>query len=298
MLLSPTLFHTISVIKPRSSRHLKQRFTMDPASIEAIKNQERLIEKEIADKIPFVSDKVSIQELKNDYQMDDFIYQNKINNLEKDYGYLRRTRPDGNCFFRAFGFAYFESLLNDLDKEQLNKFIKFTRTSKDELIKLGLPSVTIEDFFDVFLEVLLNIQDGVIKTSKDLLEKFCDQATSDYIVVYFRLITSGYLQQNAETFTNFIVGASSILDFCKTEVEPMYKESDHIHVVAITSALKVCTRIVYMDRGGSSTSEVGDLSVNAHDFYPEEDQRQQDPPMKPRIHLLYRPGHYDVLYAR
>lgn len=258
---------------------------MDPASIEAIKNQERLIEKEIADKIPFVSGKVPIQELKNDYQVDD-IYQKKIEHLEGDYEFLRRTRPDGNCFFRAFGFAYFESLLHDTNHDELDKFIKFTKTSKDDLIKLGLPSVTIEDFFDVFLEVLTNIKDKQIKTSDELLERFCEQATSDYIVVYFRLITSGYLQQNAETFANFIVGASSIVDFCKTEVEPMYKESDHIHVVAITSALKVCTRIIYMDRGSSANS------VNAHDF------PEQDPPAKPRIHLLYRPGHYDVLYLR
>lgn len=265
---------------------------MDQNNIEAIKNQERLIEKEIADSIPFVSSKVPILGLKNDYQPDDDIYQRKIENLEKDYSHLRRTRPDGNCFFRAFGFAYFESLLNSGDdndranRDELDKFIKFTKTSKDELIKLGLPSVTIEDFYEVFLEVLLNINDGTIQTSEQLLERFCDQTTSDYIVVYFRLITSGYLQQNADTFANFIVGTSSIIDFCKTEVEPMYKESDHIHVVAITSALKVCARIIYMDRGSMADS------VNAHDF------PEQDPPAKPRIHLLYRPGHYDVLYTR
>lgn len=265
--------------------------TMDSESIEAIKTQERLIEKEIADKIPFVSEKVPIQELKNDYQADDDIYQKKIVNLEKNYDCLRRTRPDGNCFFRAFGFAYFESLLADTSQDELNKIIQYTKTSKSELIKLGLPSVTIEDFFEVFLNVLTEIKENQIKTSSDLLERFGEQATSDYIVVYFRLITSGYLQQNASIFTNFIVGHSSIVDFCKTEVEPMYKESDHIHVVAITSALGVCTRIIYMDRGSSAES------VNAHDF-PEQEQQQDETPAKPRIHLLYRPGHYDVLYPR
>lgn len=256
---------------------------MDSASIEAIKNQERLIEKEIADKIPFVSTKIPIQDLKTDYQADDDIYQNKISYLEKDYDFLRRTRPDGNCFFRAFGFAYFESLLNDKNCDELDKFIKFTKLSKEELIDLGLPSVTIEDFFDVFLEVLLNIKDKQIETSEQLLDRFCEQTISDYIVVYFRLITSGYLQRNADKFANFLVGTSSIVDFCKTEVEPMYRESDHIHVVAITSALEVKIRIIYMDRA--------DGSVNAHDF-PE----CQDRPTTCRVHLLYRPGHYDVLY--
>lgn len=256
---------------------------MDSASIEAIKNQERLIEKEIADRIPFVSARIPIQELKSDYQADDDIYQNKIRNLEKDYAFLRRTRPDGNCFFRAFGFAYFESLLDGANQDELDSFISFTKQSKEDLVKLGLPSVTIEDFFDVFLEVLMHIKDKQIETSEQLLERFCNQTVSDYIVVYFRLITSGYLQRNEETFANFLVGTSSVVDFCKTEVEPMYRESDHIHVVAITSALKVKIRIIYMDRA--------DGSVNAHDF-PE----HQDRPTECRIHLLYRPGHYDVLY--
>jgi ubiquitin thioesterase protein OTUB1 len=258
---------------------------MDSASIEAIKNQERLIEKEIADRIPFVGPKIPIEELKTDYQPDDEIYQKKIQYLEKDYAFLRRTRPDGNCFFRAFGFAYFESLLNDDNQDELDKFIKFTKTSKDELINLGLPSVTIEDFFDVFLEVLMNIKEKQIENSEQLLERFCEQTISDYIVVYFRLITSGYLQQNEDKFANFLIGTSSIVDFCKTEVEPMYRESDHIHVVAITSAIQVKIRIVYMDRA--------DGSVNAHDF-PE----PQDHPTTSRVHLLYRPGHYDVLYLR
>lgn len=260
---------------------------MDPPSMEEIKNQERDIEREIAERNPLISPKVSVQELKNDYQPDDDIYQNKIDQLEKDYDCIRRTRPDGNCFFRAFSFAYFEALLDDKERMDLDKFIEFTKTSKDELIKLGLPSVTIEDFYEVFLDILVNIKAGLITTPDELLEKLLSAGTSDYIVVYFRLITSGYLQQNAETYSNFIVGASSIVDFCKTEVEPMYKESDHIHVVAVTSALQVCTRIVYMDRGSSA-----DNSLTVHDF------PEQDSPTKPKIHLLYRPGHYDVLYKK
>ena len=259
---------------------------MDSTSIEAIINQELTIEREIADKTPFVSAKIPIEELKNDYQTDDHIYRSKIEDIEKHYDHFRRTRPDGNCFFRAFGFAYFESLLNENNKEELDRFIKLAKTSKEELIQLGLPSVTVEDFSDIFLEVLLGIKDESIKSSEQLLEKFCDQTTSDYIVVYFRLITSCYLQQNAEKYANFIVGASNIVDFCKAEVEPMYKESDHIHVVALTSALQVKTRIIYMDRNLSK-----DGSVNAHDF-PEQSDRLDGC----RIHLLYKPGHYDVLY--
>ena len=43
--------------------------------------------------------------------------------IMETYSELRRTRPDGNCFFRAVGFRLFELLLED--KEQ------WTKVSKD-----------------------------------------------------------------------------------------------------------------------------------------------------------------------
>lgn len=70
--------------------------------------------------------------------------------------------------------------------------------------------------------------------------------------------------------------------FSHQEVEPMAKESDQIHIIALTDALGVCVRVVYMDRGGNS--------VNHHDF-PEDGSR-------PLVNLLYRPGHYDILYQK
>lgn len=64
------------------------------------------------------------------------------------------------------------------------------------------------------------------------------------------------------------------------EVEPMSKESDHIHIIALAQALNVSILVEYMDRGEGGT-------VNHHVF-PEGGD--------PRIFLLYRPGHYDILY--
>jgi ubiquitin thioesterase protein OTUB1 len=60
----------------------------------------------------------------------------------------------------------------------------------------------------------------------------------------------------------------------------MYRESDHIHVLALTNALNVSIRIVYMDRTDQE-------HVTTHNF-PEDKE--------PLLHILYRPGHYDILY--
>jgi len=118
-------------------------------------------------------------------------------------------------------------------------------------------------------------------TVDELLNIFNGQ-NSDYIVVYMKLLTSGHLQKNAEFFTSFVEGDRSIKEFCHQEVEPMYKESDHIHIIALTSALNVGVRIQYMDRGDGG-------KVNNHDF--------PEGTMPVKVHLLYRPGHYDILYS-
>ena len=85
-------------------------------------------------------------------------------------------------------------------------------------------------------------------TAEQLLNELNQPAVYDNIVVYLRLLTSYYLQKESEFFSNFIEGPGQIGDFCKREVEPMYKESDHIHITALSSVLEVTTRIVYMVR--------------------------------------------------
>ena len=46
-----------------------------------------------------------------------------------------------------------------------------------------------------------------------------------------RLLTSKQLQLEGEFYQNFMEGGRSVAEFCNTEVEPMYKESDHIHII-------------------------------------------------------------------
>ncbi|KAG8183738.1 hypothetical protein JTE90_029320 [Oedothorax gibbosus] len=259
------------------SERISINLTKDVNHDEAIMAQEREIEREIAETIPLIGPKCELALVQREYAEDDDVYQQKVNDLKNKYTYVRKMRPDGNCFFRAFTFAYLESLLTD--KQEYKRFLEIASKTKDDLVALGFPQFTIEDFHDTFMDVLGKIENGM--TLDDLLQILNDQGSSDYIVVYMRLITSGYLQKEEAFFSNFIEGERTVKEFCHQEVEPMYKESDHIHVIALTLALGVGVRVQYMDRGGEGGQ------VNTHDF-PED--------KTPRIHLLYRPGHYDILY--
>jgi hypothetical protein len=56
------------------------------------------------------------------------------------------------------------------------------------------------------------------------------------IAVIFRLINI--------FFQNFMVDGQSVVEFCNLEVEPMYHESDHIHVTAITQLIGVPVQVI------------------------------------------------------
>ncbi|XP_030760976.1 ubiquitin thioesterase otubain-like [Sitophilus oryzae] len=246
---------------------------------ELILAQQRQIEKEISDNIPLVGELDSVISLNKEYSTDD-IYLEKIKDLASKYSYVRRTRPDGNCFFRAFSYAILEKLL--CDKDSFIKFYKIAENSKNVLVELGFQQFTVEDFYDTYMEVLKRLKDieNIGEAKKELHNVFNDQGYSDYMVVYLRLLTSAQLQKEHDFYSCFIEGDRTVADFCHQEVEPMYKESDHIHIMAACSALNTGVRVLYMDRGTGN-------NVTKHDL-PEG--------CSPTVHLLYRPGHYDILY--
>ncbi|KAJ8967198.1 hypothetical protein NQ314_003028 [Rhamnusium bicolor] len=221
---------------------------------ELILAQQRQIEKEISENIALVGDLEPISSLNNEYSTDK-IYLEKVKDLSIKYKYIRRTRPDGNCFFRAFSYANIERLLEK--KEEYNEFYKLAENSKNRL----------------------NIEDTE-EARKELHMLFNEQGFSDYMVVYLRLLTSGQLQKDQDFFSCFIEGERTVADFCHQEVEPMYKESDHIHIIAACAALRTGVRVIYMDRGTAKSCTEHDLPEGC----------------TPTVHLLYRPGHYDILY--
>ena len=61
-------------------------------------------------------DKVSAE-----YRQGSSVFVEKIRILEGLYGSMRRTRGDGNCFFRSFMFAYMEGLVRSNNLPERNR---------------------------------------------------------------------------------------------------------------------------------------------------------------------------------
>ncbi|KAJ7957482.1 Ubiquitin thioesterase [Quillaja saponaria] len=268
-----------------------------------IMQQQSAIQAEEAKKVLFVGDKEPLSTLAAEYQSGSSIMIEKIKVLDEHYAAIRRTRGDGNCFFRSFMFSYLEYILQSQDQEEVERIRANIEKCRKTLQSLGYAEFTFEDFFTLFLEQLeCVIQGKETSISHDeLVLRSRDQSISDYIVMFFRFVTSGEIRRRSEFFEPFILGLTSttVEQFCKSSVEPMGEESDHVHITALSDALGVSVRVLYLDR---SSCESGGVSVNHHDFIPVAGELPNasvlSPTNKPFITLLYRPGHYDIMYPK
>uniref|UniRef100_A0A0N5AAR6 Ubiquitin thioesterase n=1 Tax=Syphacia muris TaxID=451379 RepID=A0A0N5AAR6_9BILA len=266
-----------------SDERLAEQLSRDEEILyEGTNKQNEEIEAEVKQTQPLVSKKEPISALVSVYDAQNSAeYFQKAKDLCSYYESLRRIRGDGNCFYRSILFAQLEAILKDVDERK--RFTQICKGWRQRLLKLGFPEFTTNDFCDWFDELLDDINNGKV-TEESLFASLNDDGTSNYYVIFFRLITSGYLRENAEMFEGFVEGGRTVEQFCKEEIEPMWKDCDHLAIISLTSAIEVSIRIEYMNR--SAAPEGG----YHHDFISHN--------IPPRLYFLYRPEHYDILYIR
>jgi len=175
---------------------------------------------------------------------------------------------------------------------------------------LDFQAIVIEDFYEEIINLLQEISPQSSKTSDQkvnfLLQQFQSADISNSVVVYLRFLTSAFLKINADDYLPFLMDDPSILQlenngnpnniqpmdhFCNINVEAMGKESDEIHITALTTILRLPVQIAYLDGHLSSNSSP---EVNFH-HYPAV-EHDYEFLFDSSITLLYRPGHYDILY--
>ncbi|THU43948.1 hypothetical protein C4D60_Mb02t02240 [Musa balbisiana] len=252
-----------------------------------------------ADDNACVGHKEPLSSLVAEFQSGSPIIQAKIKLLYDNYAALRRVRKDGNCFYRSFMFSYLEHILETQDTAEVDRILANIEQCRKAQLVLGDQEYVISEIFSLFIDLLKSvIQENDNSISHELLlDKSCDQTFSDNVVLFLRMVTSGELRIRAEFFAPFAgVESTGMAKFCQDSVETMGEDCDHVHITALCDALGVPTRVECLDQ---STSSSGDLTPKHHDFIPMQSGASDagNPPV-PLVTLLYRPGHYDILYPK
>lgn len=233
--------------------------------LETLTDAQRL---ELAEKIksestagqPLISSVEPIEVLEHEYANND-AFLGKIKWLRDHAGFIgiRRAKGDGDCFYRAFAFAFIYKILMMKDRPMHHFTVKHVESTLQLLKQAGFDESVYTDFYEP-LRNLLNRMYSTDPETKELNEQelvsaMNDPEQSNSIVVYLRLLTSAFLKINEEEYTPFLFSLDNtssdptppnMADFCANQVEAIGKEADHVQITALSRALKVSLDVAYL----------------------------------------------------
>ncbi|KAG8345527.1 putative Peptidase C65 Otubain [Trypanosoma vivax] len=208
---------------------------------------------------------------------------------DKMYSGIRYIRGDGNCFYRSASFGIHEALLRD--RALASEFLKRVKDLSSRLTNDYGSAV--EDFCDYALDLFERLASGTCSTVEEL-HRLSTGETSEYVLYFYRYAVSNYIRAHSDEFLPFVVGLGydTLQAFCYSEVEALGSESDHLQLVAFAQCFGVRITVEYLDCSEVESAtrhtfpgvekSINGTSDNVNDVV--------------EVTLLYRPGHYDLLY--
>lgn len=284
------LSHEITQLSNALYGHRPAFFNMNPLSPEEMERFQELSNKyEPELPGPLVSSKQSTNAIAMDYANADPTFATKTSALAVTHPQSRIMKGDGNCGWRAVAFGYFENLFSLRDPVQLQRERARFKSLNTLLDQVGLDEITYGMFADATDEVFDSILNAIERGERDdsfLVALFNDEYNSNTILCHFRFLTSAWIKLNAHRYSAFLPMDMPIDRYCSTQIDPVKTEIDGIGLQALVDGViegsGLVVEILYLDR-----SE-GD-AVTPHVL-------TQTRPGVGAIRLLYRPGHYDLLY--
>lgn len=258
---------------------------MDAAELEHFQNLSDRYQADLPG--PLIGDRLPMDVLVTEYAQADPTFVVKTTGLAATHSAYRAVKGDGQCGWRATVFSYFEILLNsrDIDLVESEK-IRFD-TFQDTMKMVGIDYDIIIDMFDYTWELFDNVAKAIRNNIWDdnvILEFMNDQIKSDSIVYHFKMVTSAYMQLRADDYEPFL--EMTVAEYRVARIDPTNQEIDQIGLQVLTDAVidaaGFALEVLYLDRS------MGE-EVTPHQFV-------QLSNGKPTIRLLYRPGHYDIIY--
>ena len=305
----------------------------DPATLHR-QNETALqeIEAAIAREQPLTSERLPLSSLESQYASSSSeaggsnksYFREGLRALQaQHYTHVRTVRGDGNCYFRAFLYALLEHIIllqhnnneattsNTTEAQRLLDY--FQHQSWKDVLAAGYEEMALEVFYDAMVELLQSVvsppnnptttsmTDAAAKLHQELN---AENSTSDYCTWYLRVVTATHLKKDPDRFLPFLLQqqqpGTEFLDmnqFCARCVEPMGQECEQLQVLALAEAVGVGVRIEYLDGRPLRAPDTNEL--HHHEFGPSTDDDNNssaNTTTTTRLTLLYRPGHYDILY--
>ena len=243
---------------------------------EEIIKYENELREEIEKTTPLISDLKSINELYEEFQNSEFM--NIIPLITDKYSNIRLIRRDGNCFYRCFIYRLFEEIAKNKDENLYQSLKNTLENSKDITERNGYQWIVVEDFYQEFINNLTICYETEKSQCQQVLDiLFNNKEKSNYLIVFVRLFIAAFLKENKILYESFIFDIP-FETWVNREVEAVDNECDQIQIMAIVNAFNIGVIIENLNQKSLDTMKFPEDGNNIF------------------IHVLFRPGHYDILY--
>ncbi|OQD69603.1 hypothetical protein PENPOL_c002G08477 [Penicillium polonicum] len=282
--LSPVALSLSAAFSPISSNSANMN-ALSADEMERFQNLSNSYQPEVQG--PLVSTKQSSHSIALDYSNADPTLATKTNALAITHPECRIMKGDGNCGWRAVAFGYFETLFALRDTLRIEAEIRRMKSLTTLLERVGLSDSIYEIFVDATEDVLNRTQAAIQNGAQDesfLVEAFNEGYCSDAIITHFRILTSAWMKLNPNRYQAFL--PMPLDQYCSSRIDPVKTEIDEVGLQALIDGViegsGFGVEILYLDRSEGDVVTPHQLSSNS--------------PNGATIRLLYRPGHYDILY--
>lgn len=207
----------------------------------------------------------------------------KIRQLSEDYSHWRPIRGDGNCYYRTVIYGALESLLANRDMRRYRKLV-----GRFQQVRYELPAE--QRAHEQMLERMRS-WDSIEQLERWVsLDAGLDQAlirSCRRLVRLFLLRHADLPSPSGMTYSELVCALdtaySCIEDFCAHVVDPMGRDAETLTLLALPQQLGIGLCLWILDR----RDEVGLVKIET-----------PGPDDKVDVHVLFKPGHYDLLYAK
>ncbi|KAM0864277.1 hypothetical protein ACQ4PT_044017 [Festuca glaucescens] len=218
-----------------------------------------------------------------------YIIEEKIKILSKQYGLFRRTRSDGSCFYRALLFSYLENLGQMQDRQaEVFRLMQCVEVSTKRFYQLEwgeaylLKPEFLSSLVFEFYCLVNSVANGL--TSEKLYERSLEDPSSGNIMYFLRVLTEveirtqdiykpfipkdmdvvQYCRKKVRGLRAEVEAKVEALQFCRTKVHRQYAEAEAIQMRALTYALGIPLRLEIVDTKSMSGQAV---RVKRLDFF-------------------------------
>jgi ubiquitin thioesterase protein OTUB1 len=257
---------------------LKKASASCPSDEEIIRFENELRQEQAAQD-PLVSPIMPLSVLQEEFPPDG-TFQTKLAILETEHMFksVRRCRRDGNCFYRAVAFelcSFFQNCPQEL--------IEACKLQHKQILDSAPYEHGIyEDFSEAFWSFCAKEKQQSC-TIEQAWES--DEYTANMALMLLRLLASAQIRSNPDEFIAFmeLAHGQTIENWCDRNVDAIGVDADQVQLIALARAMNLSLIVVNL----GNASDAQDLQINEFSF-----SQNSIPP----INLLYRPGHYDLLY--